>query len=322
MFRMASISSSSVILPVTLALLSLSRLSIAQLSSCDAVACPLDEYSQPRCVIGNTTARAIGVSSFTSPLSSQPLTWTIAVQSIDELPNTFERDFFLGTSPSLNLTDGGSSRSQACALFFEGVATMIKFPGSGPEYDQGTCNDALTQSCVDDLRNQARAELANVRGGRDNSSSSASVCASLGDALRGRAPKTCSVASDGRWGDVLVRPLTGATAVRPVKQGDCHPTVGKNYDLSLVASNRLTSPSRNSTDLSPILFGVTPIMTVVYGGGVPEAGVDMSCLKTIGPNGDTTTKKVGGAATQGGERSTALLLGLFCLSACFFWGIY
>ncbi|MCJ1366313.1 hypothetical protein MMC16_005441 [Acarospora aff. strigata] len=318
---MAPISPSSAVLPVALALLSLSRLSIAQLSSCDAVACPLDEYTKPRCVIGNTTARAIGVSSFTSPLSSQPLTWTIAVQSIDEPPNSFERNFFIGTSPSLKMTDGGSSRSQACALFFEGVATRTKFPGSDPEYDQGTCNDALTQSCVDDLRTQARAELANIRGGRDNSSSSASVCASLGDALRGRAPKTCSVASDGHWGDILVRPLTGATAAPPVKQGDCHPTVGKDYDLALVASNRLTPLSRTSRDLAPILFGVTPIMTVVYGGGVPEPQMDMSCLKTIGPKGNTSTKRAGGAVTQGGGRGTALFVGLLCLSAPIFWGI-
>lgn len=314
--------SSSVILPVTLAILSLSRLSIAQLSSCDAVFCPLDEHSQLRCVVGNTTARGFGISSFTSLLSSQPLTWTVTVQPVDEPSDTFERDFFIGTPPTLNLTDNGSSRSQACALFFDGVATKTKFPGSDPEYDQGTCNDALTQSCVDDLRTQARTELANVRGGRDNSSSSASVCASLGDALRGRAPKTCSVASDGRWGDVLVRPLTGATAAQPVKQGDCHPTVGKDYDLTLVASHRLISPSRGSKDLGAILFGVTPIMTVVYGGGVPEAEVDMSCLKTITPKGDTTTKKSDGPPARVGAKSTVLLFGIVCLSACFLGGSF
>jgi hypothetical protein len=268
---MAPIVISSVILPVTLALLSLSPLSVAQLSSCDAVACPLDADGQLRCVIGNTTAGAIGISSFTSPLSSQPLTWTVAVQSINEPPKSFTRDFFIGTPPALNLTDGGSSQRQACAFFFKGLATKIRFPGSDPEYDQGTCNDALTQSCVDDLRTQARAELANVRRGRDNSSSSTFVCRTLGNALRDNAPKSCSVASDGRWGNVLFRALTGPRAARPIKQGDCHPTVGKDYDLTLVASDHLTSPSRNSSELVPILFGITPIMTVVYGGGAPEA---------------------------------------------------
>lgn len=319
---MAPILSSYIIFPVTLALLSLSRLSTAQLSRCDAVACPLDEYSQQRCVLGNITARAVGISSFTSALSSQPLTWTLAIQSINEPPRSFDRDFFIGTPPAVNLTDEGSSRSEACALFFEGVATELKFPGSDPDYDQGTCNDALTKSCVDDLRTQARSELANIRGGKDKNSSSASVCASLGDALRGSAPKTCAVASNGSWGIVLARPLTGATAARPVKQGDCHPTVGKDYDLALVASNRLTSPSWNVTDVAPILSGVTPVMTVVYGGSLPEAEVDMSCLKALPPKEDTTTKKAGEPAARGWGWSTVLHLSIICLSACVSLGFF
>ena len=316
---MALFSSSSGILHGALVLLSLSRLSIAQLSSCDAVNCPLDQYGNFECAVGNITAGALGVTSFSSPLSSQPLTWTILVQSIKGQLNSFERDFFIGAPPSLNLS---SSQSQACGLFFDGVATKTEFPGTDPEYDQGTCNDALTQSCVNDLRTQARTELAKIRGasGGDNSSSPASVCGKLGDVLRDKAPATCSVASGGSWGVVLARPLTGEAASPPVKLGDCHPTTGEDYNLALVASNRLNAPSRNTTDVAPILFGVTPIMTVVYGGGIPESEMDLSCLKTAGPKTNSRTNKQSLAAARRSERSTYIILGISCLFACFFPG--
>ena len=313
---MAPFSSLSGFLHAAIALLSLSRLSLAQLSSCDAVNCPLDQYRNFECVVGNASAIALGITSFTSPLSSQPLTWTIVVQGVNGPSNNYERDFFLGTSPSLNLTAGGSSQSQACGLFFEGVATKIKFPGTDREYDQGTCDDALTQSCVNDLRTQARTELANIRGGSGgyNDSLPASVCGKLGDVLRDDAPKTCTVVSDGRWGDVLVRPLTGVAAAPLVDQGDCHPTTGKDYNLALVASNRLSAPSRNITDITPILFGVTPIMTIVYGGGVPDSDVDLSCLKTVGPKTNTTTNTKSAATGRHGGSSTTLILGISYLS--------
>lgn len=65
-------------------------------------------------------------------------------------------------------------------------------------------------------------------------------------------------------------------------------------------------------------------MTVVYGGGMPEAVVDLNCLKTMGPKGDTTitTKKAGGPAARGLGGSTAVLFGTFCLSACVLLGIW
>ncbi len=63
-------------------------------------------------------------------------------------------------------------------------------------------------------------------------------------------------------------------------------------------------------------------MTVMYGGGAPEAEVDMTCLKTMGPKEDTTTKKLGGPAVCALGKSTAILFGIFCLSACVLLGIY
>ena len=314
---MGPLLSHSILLSTALIFPSLIKLCAAQLSSCDDVGCPLDQYDQSSCVIGNTTAGALGISNFTSPLSSERLTWTIAVQSINGTDSTFERDFFLGTPPGLNLTAAGRpSEIEACALFFEGVAAKTTFPGTDHENDQGTCSDALSKSCVSSLRTHALASLSSIR---TNSISTASVCDQLSHAFRDQTTtNSCTVASSG-WGTILARPLTGPLAAPFVQQGECHPTTGgKDYNLELVAANRLDAPSRNIDELDPILFGVTPIMTITYGGNVSEPAVDLSCLKTIGmsPNTTTTNQKNGAAGQHVPGKQNVLLYGALGLCTC------
>lgn len=256
------------------------------------------------------TASAIGISTFNSLLSSpQPLTWTLSVQAISNQSNVFERDFILGKPPTVNLQQTNTSQPQACSLFFEGVATRLRFPGTDPEYDQGTCNDTITAACVNDLRTQGYDELNNIlREDERNGSSNISVCTSLGNALRDHAPSSCAIAVDGKWGDLLTRPLTGQNTSLPVPQGDCHPTTEDNYNLSLVAANRISTPSRNTSDIQSVLFGITPIMTLVYGNGVPDVEIDLTCLKTVGLNVGTAANKVSGAAMLGSYSNFVLIV--------------
>lgn len=94
----------SVGISLALVMVSLLESSHADIVGCDAVNCPLDKYNQTQCVIGNTTAHEIGISSFNSELlSPQPLTWTLAIQTVGNQGNTIERGFFLGSAPSTNL---------------------------------------------------------------------------------------------------------------------------------------------------------------------------------------------------------------------------
>jgi len=293
-----------------LATIAFARISTAEISSCDAVNCPLDKYNQSQCVIGNSTASAIGIISVNSSLSTpQPLTWTLSVQLVTDHDDAFERDFFLGTPPSLKLQQPTPSPKEACSLFFEGVAPRLRFPGTSPEYDQGTCNDALTLSCVNDLRTQAHDELNKILSDdKRNKTDTTTTCDILVDALRNNAPSSCPVAVDGKWGDVLARPLTGTNASQPVIQGSCYPTTERDYSLTLVAANRVNSTSRNTKDISAVLFGITPIMTVVYGDAVTDIEVDLACLKTVGPKNQTTMKKDSGGASVSGSGRRALLL--------------
>lgn len=212
-------------------------------------------------------AGAIGISTFNNPLSSPPpMTWTLSVQAIADQNNVFERDFLLGKPSTLNLQQTNTSQPQACSLFFDGVATTLRFPGTDPEYDQGTCNDALTAACIDDLRTQGHDQLTTIlrEHGRNGSSTQ------LGNVLQDHAPASCAIAVDGKWGDLLTRPSTGDDASLPIPRGSCHATTDNDYDLSLVAAKRISAPSRNTSDIQTVLFGVTPIMTLVFGEGVSD----------------------------------------------------
>lgn len=89
--------------------------------------------------------------------------------------NLYERDFFLGTPGSLNLSQSAtitatsSEQPQACSLLFNGIAAQLKFPGSDPQHVQGTCSDSLNANCVADLQDQAKSMLSSIL--HDSSSS-------------------------------------------------------------------------------------------------------------------------------------------------------
>lgn len=313
--------------------------SYAQLSGCDAVNCPTDHSGKAQCALGNATAAALGVLSFNTSLSPQPLTWTLIVQSLNAQQNLYERDFFLGTPPALKLSQNTTTSStpfkspQACSLFFEGIAPQLRFPGSDPLYGQGTCNDALNAACIADLQAQAKSELSKLlqnsssgdtgssKGNSDSTVPPSSMCDTLSASLRGKAPTSCTLASGGNWGSILSRPLLSAQSPQPVQQGTCHPTTGgKDYELTLIAADRINAASRNTTDIEDVVYGITPIMTVVYGGG--NAEIYLSCLKAIVSNGsgqNQTSLKGSGTFGKGEARGTALATaaGLACLSLLF-----
>ncbi|KAI9803802.1 MAG: hypothetical protein M1825_001682 [Sarcosagium campestre] len=256
----------------------------AQIFGCDDVDCPKDPYNGRKCVVDNTTTSEIGVSRLNTSLSTQQLTWTIAVQVANDPRNDSrsitDRNFFLGTPPSLKLNQ--SSTKDACALFFEGVSSNLSFVGNDPGKGVGTCADALSAECVDDLVSQAETEMSKII----EEDEASSPCVNLETALNEKAPKSCIAARDGNWGTILVRELTGPSAVPNVEQGDCRPTTEEGYNLSLVASYRRAS---SDDDLPAIKFGVTPILTIIYGdstdgapaGAINKPEVQLSCLKPL-----------------------------------------
>ena len=174
----------------------------AQLVGCDAVQCPTDQMGRNHCQVGEVLATVIGITNVSTTFEPQPLTWTVSVSSSEASANAslfvFTRDFWLGTAPSVNLSDTGPFTG--CALFFEGISSTLRFPGPNIEYTVGTCNDALHASCVSDLTSQANSMLVGlVSSGSDPST----VCSALASGLRDRAPPSCNVTQNSSWGSIV-----------------------------------------------------------------------------------------------------------------------
>ncbi|KAL9049158.1 MAG: hypothetical protein Q9206_005659 [Seirophora lacunosa] len=291
---MLHISSMSTSISLALVAISMVGSSYADIVGCDAVGCPLDKYNQTQCTFGNMTARIIGISTFNnSLLSPQPLTWTIGVQALEDQQTTVERDFFLGSARPIGTRASASSQIQTCSLFFDGISSKLRFPGTDPEYDQGTCNNALTAACVNDLRTQSEAELRKLISteARDNSSNTMSTCDRLGNALRDNAPASCAIAANRAWGAILSRSLTPLSNGTAPLQGDCHPTTGANYDIISVAASLVNLPNRSTMELRSALFGITPIMTLAFSDDGAQFELDLTCLKTIGSKATKASEK-------------------------------
>lgn len=175
-----------------------SSASQAQLLGCEAVKCPQVDSTTSSCPIGNFTAQAIGTANFTSAISSDPLTWTVAFKA-EILPtnssaDVLERSYYLGSPASLDLA---TIDVKGCALIFKDVVNRHEF--SPPE--AGTCPSFLGASCVSDLISQANKTLSEILSDDDPTF----VCSKLAVQLRDNAPSSCDLTDNGVWGAISVQ---------------------------------------------------------------------------------------------------------------------
>ncbi|KAM0134844.1 hypothetical protein ACHAO1_005451 [Botrytis cinerea] len=314
--------------------LSISTITKAQaLVGCDSVNCGT-QYNPPSCLVDGATLSAIGITSFNTSVNSSPFTWTLGIQESDEtaessvptthLKNrqtssypvgpvkptatysiniTLSRDFYLGTPPTINLTS--ESNTHACALFFDGIASDLTFGTSAT----GTCNDALTASCVDDLLAQSQSQMAKLLSGTSNAQNETNICSALQSAIKSQAPTSCIAAKSGSWGDIFAQGLSSPISPpNTPKSPDCIPTTGENYELSLIHNTTSSSIADVShsvllSDLAKGKFydGITPILTVLWNTSsfndtsfiATSAESHLSCLKVV----ESTNGEVGGTSS-------------------------
>jgi hypothetical protein len=179
---------------VLLALLSGTSVT-AQLLGCDAVGCPIDGNRFVHCEVGNSTLKSIGITNVTTLLDSRPLTWTLGLQEIqgDGSNLTLDRNFYLGTPPSLQLND-----TDGCALFFDGISANLSSTAGD---DKFTCSNVLAESCVSSLITQAQSTYEGFGSETDGSSG---LCNRLRDSLVNKPPTECSNIM-GTWGTILAQ---------------------------------------------------------------------------------------------------------------------
>ena len=170
-----------------LAAAALGQCAKAQLVGCEAVDCPANG-----CVVGSTTNLELGIANFTSGLSlDHNLSWTVGIADIphhNAINDTWLRSYYLGTPPSLDLKESGIS---GCALFFEDSGTF-QFNISAPETSIGTCQDALTTTCADDLVARVANITATLSSDAAIGLNQSTLCSQLGPALKADLPTSCT----------------------------------------------------------------------------------------------------------------------------------
>ncbi|OQU93655.1 hypothetical protein CLAIMM_00137 [Cladophialophora immunda] len=271
-----------------LAAVTLSRCVTAQVVGCEAVDCPADG-----CVVGNTTNLELGIANFTSGSLSpdQPLSWTVGIADIphhNAVNDTWLRSYYLGTPPSLDLDQSGIS---GCALFFEDSGTF-QFNISAPETSIGTCQDALTTKCVDDLVARVANITATLSSDAATNANQSTLCSQLGPALKADLPASCMGPVGLELVPIVAKDLTGSSsALQPVQQTNCTLTTGgSGYNVGLVTTESYHQQDFAEVYTSGFIFGVTPILTLFYptpsqpgnsSTALQEPEVHLTCVKIV-----------------------------------------
>ncbi|KAK5045690.1 hypothetical protein LTR84_009059 [Exophiala bonariae] len=259
-------------------ILSLFSIIRAQLIGCEAVGCPQSDGTTSSCPIGNFTAQAIGTANFTSAISSDPLTWTVAFKSEISLTNTsadvLERSYYLGSPASLDLA---TIDVKGCALIFKDVVNRREFSPT----EAGTCPSLLGASCVSDLMSQANKTLLEILDTEDPTF----ICSKLAVQLRDNAPSSCSLTDDNLWGAISVQDITGPSLLGPIAvDATCNPTSRDGYHLISIDSQQSTTLPI-SASVNAFAWGVTPVVSVFYSSTLPSTfeapEISLSCLKPV-----------------------------------------
>lgn len=123
------------------------------------------------------------------------LSWVegVAVEDRSE-GRDFDKSFYLGSPPNLDLAQVGG-----CSLFFTEVSGNVSFGGSHVSEAQGTCQQAMSESCVSDIL--TRAEGVDLRG-----LSTKDACAKIQAELQSNFDESCSSFTSGdSWSGILAK---------------------------------------------------------------------------------------------------------------------
>ena len=162
---------------------------------CAEVQCPTKPgVTSAQCILVDKTFTTIGLARIPDTSSFlDGLSWVegVAVDDTSE-GRQFDKSFYLGTPPNLDLDKIGG-----CSLFFTEVSDNVAFDDDDTSEAQGTCQQALSKSCVSDLIK--RASDVNVEG-----LSSEDACAKLQKEFQSHLDGSCSsFTNGGNWSGVV-----------------------------------------------------------------------------------------------------------------------
>lgn len=159
---------------------------------CADVQCPdKSDNPTPDCRVLDETFVSIGLARI--PVEANSLKGISWVQGNGAIENenanrTYIKNFYLGTPPDFSFNNTG-----ACALFFGNVSSNVDFKGQDIDTRQGTCAQAMSESCVSKLI--SRAEGLDYDG-----LSTEEACEKLEKEFRDNLDSECdSFSREGKW---------------------------------------------------------------------------------------------------------------------------
>jgi len=127
----------------------------AKILSCADVGCPITSgTTSATCTVADRTFNAVGVASLDSTVDGlKGLSWVkgVGAENINSTERAFDQSFYLGTPDDFDFDGTG-----ACALFFTQVSDRVKFGDGDPRSTEGTCKDAMGDSCISALVDRAK----------------------------------------------------------------------------------------------------------------------------------------------------------------------
>lgn len=171
------------------------------IGSCADVDCPPtgDDTTRAECRITDKVYGGIGLVSIPTTISQNDLTWTIATQIYDDIDQNdpvkrnIEKDFYLGTPPSLELA-ADSLPYKGCAVFLYNNSAEF------PQNEAGTCSDVIGDECIGALLTQAKTIMAQPQ---NKSASVEQACQRLQMGLQNTFADPCrSVTGQTSWGQL------------------------------------------------------------------------------------------------------------------------
>ncbi len=263
--------SQQILSSLALAVLVTAPRAAANILSCADVGCPITSgTTAATCTVVDRTFNAVGVVGIDSSVGSlKGLSWVkgVGAHNANSTERAFDQSFYLGTPGTFDFDGTG-----ACVLFFTQVSDRVKFGDGDVTRTQGTCHDAMTDSCVSALVDRAKkVDFQGLSGTaacdklqKDFSDNLDSACASfaVGSRWTGIQAKGKCVPHQQTRTDSNNSALSGDGAPDPIssqqnKTSSCWPVLPKSDELTFIQSTNATVSSGSvltTQDKPPLTF--------------------------------------------------------------------
>ena len=176
------------------------QLDVDTIGTCRDIGCPREEGSSNgvACRVTNHTYHMVGIKTLPEAITEDgdALTWTVGAKVFDRTdPNNssvrvVEKDFYLGTPPSLDLTSNDLPY-HGCAIIFSGNSKI------GHEDGSQDCDSVIGSECRESLLEDAETWLKAESNGTEPAEI---ICGRIQQALETGFTKACSrVTDEDKW---------------------------------------------------------------------------------------------------------------------------